>query len=93
MELPVDYRKLTPQERKAVREEYVRLQKGLCCYCNAPLSGPPAKRVTSLVVNESLFPEGFFDWPVHLHHYHDTGWTIGAVHCRCNAVSWQYEGV
>lgn len=31
-------------------------------------------------------------YPVHLHHDHKTGLTIGAVHAKCNAVLWQYYG-
>lgn len=46
-----------------------------------------------LLIDERLFPKGFFDHPVHLHHNHDTGLTIGAIHCYCNAISWQYHGV
>ena len=45
-----------------------------------------------MYITNSLFPPNFFKWPVHLHHSHDTGMTIGAVHARCNAVLWQYHG-
>jgi hypothetical protein len=48
--------------------------------------------VMSKKINVDLFPPNFFKWPVHLHHDHRTGMTIGAVHCRCNAVLWQYHG-
>jgi len=34
MDLPVDYTKLTWQERAAVRSQYIREQKGNCFYCN-----------------------------------------------------------
>jgi hypothetical protein len=43
-------------------------------------------------INARLFPPNFFNWPVHLHHCHVTGLTIGAIHCHCNAVLWQYHG-
>jgi len=92
MKLPVDYNALTPAKRKAVREEYVRLQDGLCAHCKAPLSGKPAPEVAAKKVTARLYPKGFFRWPVHLHHHHVTGMTIGAVHCHCNAVLWEYEG-
>lgn len=92
MELPVNYNELHFSKRKAVREEYVRKQGGVCWYCKEPLAGPPCKRVESAWVNKGLFPEGFFNYPVHLHHNHDTGMTVGAIHCRCNAVLWQYYG-
>lgn len=90
--LPVNYIELKPHERRAVREQYIREQEGNCHFCKAPLSGPPADDVASLKVNARLFPVGFFRWPVHLHHSHDTGMTIGAVHNHCNAVLWQYHG-
>lgn len=92
MELPVKYSECTPQQRRLVREEYVRIQDNKCSHCKEPLSGPPAKEVKALAVNRRLFPDNFFKWPVHLHHSHDTGLTLGAVHSYCNAVLWQYHG-
>ena len=92
MDLPVNYKELTQSERREVREEYVRLQEGLCYHCKEPLSGEASKKVMSKTINKSLFPSKFLDWPVHLHHNHKTGKTIGAVHCHCNAVLWQYHG-
>lgn len=90
--LPANYEELTPAERRAVREEYVRRQKGLCFHCQNPLTGPASDIIELLWVDESLFPPNFFVWPVHLHHDHKTGKTLGAVHCKCNAVLWQYNG-
>lgn len=90
--LPVDYRTLEWADRKAVREAYASLQHGMCKHCWNPLSGQPAGRILELEVDEKLFPKNFFKHPVHLHHNHDTGMTIGAVHSRCNAVLWQYHG-
>jgi len=92
MELPTDYRKLTPAMRKAVREEYSRKQDGKCSHCKEPLSAPASKGVMAKKINTALFPPNFFKWPTHLHHCHKTGMTIGAVHCHCNAVLWQYHG-
>jgi hypothetical protein len=93
LELPVDYRKLNQAERRRVREEYVARQSGKCCYCHSPLDGPPSPDIACKRVTKRLFPKSFFKWPVHLHHDHVTGLTIGAVHCHCNAVSWEYDGV
>lgn len=92
MELPVNYDTLTPEERRAVREEYILRQDGKCAHCGEPLTGKPSRLVQRKWINESLFPRNFFKWPVHLHHSHDTGMTIGAVHARCNAFLWQYLG-
>ncbi len=90
--LPVDYNKLHWSERRTVREQYITEQGGNCSHCGASLKGEPPKAITGKRVNWSLFPEGFRKYPVHLHHSHDTGLTIGAVHNYCNAVLWQYHG-
>ena len=92
MKLPVNYYDFHYTERWKIRNEYVRRQDGKCHYCKKPLDGPPRKDIAKLDVDKTLFPDGFFNYPVHLHHSHDTGMTIGAVHCHCNAVLWQYEG-
>lgn len=91
MELPVRYDTLNARKRKLVREEYIKRQGGLCCYCKRPLTGQPDEKVLEKQVNERLYPEGFFKYPVHLHHNHNTGMTIGAIHCYCNAVLWEYH--
>jgi hypothetical protein len=39
-----------------------------------------------------LFPKGFLNAPVHLHHSHVTNMTLGAVHGYCNGYLWQYLG-
>ena len=92
MELPVNYKNLHWTERKAVREEYIKRQNGKCCHCGEPLNRKPCSKVRCLSVDKKLFPKNFFDWPVHLHHSHNDGMTIGAVHSYCNAVLWQYHG-
>ena len=88
---PVKYDNLNSKKKRIVREDYVRDQDGKCHYCKAPLDGPPAEEVAKKTIHKKLYPQGFFRWPVHLHHSHDTGMTIGAVHCYCNAVLWEYE--
>jgi len=92
MKLPVNYNLLTPNQRKLVREEYIKLQKGMCLHCGNLLTDEASEAVRNKSVNEKLFPTGFFKWPIHLHHDHKTGITKGAVHCYCNAVLWQYFG-
>ena len=92
MKLPVNYNEILPKERRVVRNEYIRLQNGLCAYCGEPLSGKPRKDIADKKVNVYLFPPNMFMYSVHLHHNHETGMTIGAVHCHCNAVAWQYDG-
>lgn len=94
MKLPANYEALSHEERREVRETYVTEQKGLCCYCTEPLwcKSPHEEKKTK--VNWWRFPggrEGFLKYEVHLHHDHETGLTIGAVHAYCNAVSFDYE--
>ena len=92
MELPQNYDEISRNERRLVREEYVRLQKGKCYFCKSDLSEQPPEHIINKRINKRLFPEGFFNYPIHLHHDHDSGKTIGAVHAYCNAVLWQYHG-
>jgi hypothetical protein len=92
MKLPVDYTKLTPVQRRLVREEYIKNQFGQCMYCNKSLDGAPPQDVTSKAIDWNLFPPGFLTHPVHLQHNHNTGMTEGAVHAYCNAVLWYYHG-
>ena len=91
-DLPVDYTKLTPLERRVVRERYVEAQEGNCMYCGTLLETQPPKKVTDKKIMWNKFPPNFLKYPVHLQHCHDTGMTEGAVHAYCNAVLWQYHG-
>ena len=92
MKLPANYNELPFLMRRKIREEYVRLQNGLCAHCGMPLDGEPREDIKAMKVTESRFPKDFFKWPVHLHHDHDTGMTKGAIHNKCNAVLWEYYG-
>ncbi|QIG67736.1 hypothetical protein PP747_gp035 [Rhizobium phage RHph_Y38] len=89
---PVDYTKLSSHGRRKVRQQYIIEQKNLCHHCQRSLSLNPRQEVMEAKINKSLFPTNFFDHPVHLHHNHVTGMTIGAVHARCNAYLWQFKG-
>jgi hypothetical protein len=85
---PVNYDELTRSERRDIREQYIHEQKGRCYFCDEDLYDEP---IRERKVNKELFPNGFFDYPIHLHHNHSTGMTIGAVHAYCNAVLWEYH--
>lgn len=89
---PVNYDKLSSQQRRVVRQKYVTFQKGKCHHCKAPLIGDPPKEILSQWIHWPSFPPGFLNHPIHLHHDHQTGMTVGAVHAYCNAVLWQYHG-
>lgn len=89
---PQKYSQLSRSQRRELREQYITVQKGLCIYCNASLTGPPPKAIERYPVNWSLFPTGFMDHPIHLQHCHKTDMTEGAVHAKCNAVMWVKEG-
>lgn len=91
IKLPANYNEMHYTNKRAVRNEYIKRQEGKCAHCGAPLNGEPTEKVLHKLVNKKLFPQGFFKWPVHLHHSHNNGMTIGAVHCYCNAVLWQYH--
>lgn len=92
MELPTDYTKLTPSERREVRNEYIRLQDNKCYWCQGLLSESPPNSITNKKIDWNRFPPNFLQYPIHLQHCHKTGMTEGAVHAYCNAVMWQYEG-
>ena len=92
IKLPADYIKLEWHERRAIREQYIKKQKGLCIYCNGELNKEAPKKILNKKINWSLFPDNFLKYPIHLHHNHNTNMTEGAVHNYCNAVMWQYEG-
>lgn len=90
--LPVNYDKLSRYQRRLVRLKYVEIQDGKCYHCGCLLDEQPSQQIIGKKINTKLFPDGFFNNPVHLHHSHVTGMTIGAVHAQCNAVLWQYYG-
>ena len=92
MKLPVNYTNLHWTERKVVREQYIKEQKGLCLYCNCSLNKEVPKNIMDKKINWDFFPDNFLKYPIHLQHNHNTGMTEGAVHSYCNAVMWQYEG-
>lgn len=92
MKLPIKYSKAHWTVRRRARNLYMKQQGGLCWFCKESLDKAPSEAVRSAYINKNLFPRGMFDYPVHLHHDHNTDDTIGAVHARCNAYLWQYKG-
>ncbi len=90
--LPINYKNSHWIVRKKARKQYAIKQDGLCYHCKEPLNGEPSCEIMDKDIDYSLFPIGMFDYPIHLHHDHKTGMTIGAVHCLCNAVLWQFHG-
>ena len=92
MQFPVDYTRLSPQQRRVVRTAYINQQGGKCTFCGEQLSNEPHVNVTSKPLNMDLFPKEFLKWPIHLDHDHYTDMTRGAVHAYCNGVLFQYFG-
>lgn len=88
--LPVNYRQLTWEERRDVRNKYVKLQRGECFWCGDSLDAEPRQELKEIPVDWDLFPENFLKYPVHLQHDHTTNMTEGAVHSLCNAIMWNY---
>jgi len=91
-DLPVDYDTLEQHQKRAVRLQYIEEQQNLCHYCKRPLDKQPDVLIYQQGIRWDLFPDNFQDYPIHLHHDHNTGMTIGAVHMKCNAYLWQYKG-
>lgn len=89
--LPCIYSALNTRLKRYVREQYIKKQNNKCYYCGCSLDNPPPKEILEKKVTTSLFPKEFFNYPVHLHHNHETDMTIGVVHAYCNAVLWEYE--
>jgi len=89
---PLDYTRLTQPERAQLRSRYIEMQNGLCYHCGEQLSGDPSSDVLARKLDMRRFPTNFLKWPIHLHHNHRTGMTLGAVHAHCNGVLWQYHG-
>jgi hypothetical protein len=89
--IPVNYITLTQEQRKIVREQYVKEQNNKCIYCNCSLDKLPPQEILDKKINWSIFPKNFLKYPIHLQHNHNTGMTEGAVHNRCNAILWQYH--
>lgn len=92
MNLPKNYNELNAKQRRLVREAYVNAQDGFCYYCKNPLDKDPPDGILQKKLDMRLFPIGFLNHPIHLHHSHVTGMTIGAVHAYCNGVLFQYHG-
>ena len=90
--LPVIYDLLPHTEKRAVREQYIKEQQGLCFWCGEDIYKDAPAEVVHRTLNLRLFPDHFLDNPIHLQHDHGTGLTEGAVHAYCNGIMWQYYG-
>jgi len=89
--LPVDYHSLPINERRAVREQYVKEQRGLCFWCKCDLYAQPPQHILVEKINWKQFPPSFLKYPIHLQHSHGTGLTLGATHSLCRAVMVQHS--
>src|SRR5688572_29790524 len=76
---PQNYDLLSQPERAKLRGRYVEAQGGNCHHCGGPLNASPPKEIQSKRIDWRRFPPNFTRWPIHLHHSHRTGMTIGAV--------------
>lgn len=89
---PQRYDLMSSTSKRILRLEYIKEQKNKCQFCGESLDGLPSKLVRDTKINQRLFPLGFFEYPIHLHHDHNTHLTIGAVHSRCNAFLFEHLG-
>jgi hypothetical protein len=94
---PIDYSSASAFERRIRREQYVADQGGRCWHCTFALDTDPPEDFReqwpiAAELDRGVFPAGFLNYPVHLHHDHDSGQSIGAVHAYCNAILWVHHG-
>ena len=95
---PQRYHDLNTNQRHKLRDEYVEHVRGRCLYCSLKLDGKPSRIVRDSAdeIEWDDLPggkEGFLKNPVHLHHDHETGLTLAAIHALCNAHSWHFYEV
>lgn len=95
---PQRYSDLNANQRSKLRDEYVVYFKGRCLYCDGQLDDEPHEfvRESADEIEWDHLPgskDGFLKSPVHLHHDHETGLTLGPVHALCNAHSWHFYEV
>ena len=90
--LPVLYNNLSVKEKRIARNRYIGIQNSKCWHCKSDIYSKPPTEITEKPLDMKLFPDGFLNYPIHLHHSHVTGMTIGAVHAYCNGVLFQYFG-
>lgn len=91
-DLPVEYHRLSPRDKRAVRNQYIVKQSHKCFFCGESLNDDPPKHIKNASMNKRMFPKGMLNYPIHLQHDHRTGLTEGAVHAKCNAYWWEYKG-
>ena len=92
---PQRYCDLNSNQRRKLRDEYVEYFGGRCLYCDGHLDDEPHEfvRQSADEIEWDNLPEskeGFLKNPVHLHHDHETGLTLGPIHALCNAHSWHF---
>lgn len=93
LQIPAMYDALTWVERRMVREEYIVLQKGACYWCKQTLLHDVSDDIKAKYpLDPRYWGPKFLEHPVHLHHDHNTGLTLGATHAYCNAILAQYYG-
>ena len=97
-DLPINYTTSNSYTRRKVRLQYIALQRNKCCYCGHPFSNeqptdmvdrirPYYKALLAVAFQPLDSPiERLFTHPIHLHHSHSNGETIGAVHAVCNYI-------
>lgn len=95
---PQRYRDLNANQHRKLRDEYVEYFRGRCLYCDGQLDDEPHEfvRQSADEIEWDNLPgskEGFLKNPVHLHHDHETGLTLGPIHALCNAHSWHFYEV
>lgn len=87
LQLPTKYSSLSGQRRAAVKEAYICLQRERCWLCGDSLYALPTFIVDNPNVVQLCYNQLAEQFPLQLHHDHDTDMTLGVTHAECNAIS------
>jgi len=87
LELPIKYSSLSGERLSAVKEAYTCLQRERCWLCGNNLWDLPKYIVENPKLMGLCGNQLAEHSPLHLHHDHDTGLTLGVTHAECNIIS------
>lgn len=87
LELPTKYSSLSGERLSAVKDAYICLQRERCWLCGDNLYELPKYIVDNPNYMGLCYNQLAEQTPLHLHHNHDTGLTLGVAHAECNIIS------
>lgn len=87
LELPTKYSSLSGERLAVVKEAYICLQRERCWLCGGNLYELPNHVVDNPNLIGLCSSQLAEQHPLHLHHNHDTGLTLGVAHAECNIIN------